>query len=171
MCAEPGAKVLCELVHLGAIACKDGAVDDELGKDTKGAGNAEQDGVVVLLGEAVVLEEDTGVGIDVREGVLGLAVLGEDTRSDLVDLGDEVEHGVLGEVLESELALADVAGVGLAEDGVAVTGNDTAGVEGVPEVLLDVLVREVRADAGLHLGEPVEDLLVGKTVERTSETI
>ena len=29
MCAEPGAKILCELMHLGAIACKDGAVDDE----------------------------------------------------------------------------------------------------------------------------------------------
>jgi hypothetical protein len=80
------------------------------------------------------------VGVDVGEGVLGLAVLGEDTGGDLVDLGDEVEHGVVGKVLEGELALADVTRVGLAEDGVAVTGNDTAGLEGVPEVLLDVLV-------------------------------
>ena len=73
-------------------------------------------------------------------------MLGEDTGGDLVDLGDEVEHGVLGKVLEGKLALADVTRVGLAEDGVAVTGNDTARVEGVPEVLLDVLVREVRAE-------------------------
>jgi len=157
---------------LGALdGGTDGAVDDELRKHTKGTGDTEEDGVEVLLLEAVVLEEDTGVGIDVREGVLGLAVLGEDTRSDLVDLGDEVEHGVLGKVLEGELALADVAGVGLAEDGVAVTGNDAAGVEGVPEVLLDVLVREVRTDGLLHLGEPVEDLLVGKTVKGTGKTV
>ena len=157
---------------LGALdGGADGAVDDELGKHTKGSGDTEQDGVEVLLLEAVVLEKHTGVGVDVGEGVLGLAVLGEDTGGDLVDLGDEVEHGVLGKVLEGKLALADVTRVGLAEDGVAVTGNDTARVEGVPEVLLDVLVREVRADGLLHLGEPVEDLLVGKTVERAGKTV
>jgi hypothetical protein len=157
---------------LGALdGGTDGAVDDELRKHTKGAGHTEEDGVEVLLLEAVVLEEHTGVGIDVGEGVLGLSVLSEDTGSDLVDLGDEVEHGVIGKVLKSELALADVAGVGLAEDGVAVTGNDTARLEGVPEVLGDVLVRKVRADGLLHLGEPVEDLLVGKTVERAGKTV
>lgn len=157
---------------LGALdGGTDGAVDDELRKHTKGTGHTEEDGVEVLLLEAVVLEEDTGVGIDVGEGVLGLAVLGEDTGGDLVDLGDEVEHGVVGKVLKSELALADVAGVGLAEDGVAVTGNDTARLEGVPKVLGDVLVGKVRADGLLHLGEPVEDLLVGETVERAGETV
>lgn len=149
----------------------DGAVDDELGKHTESAGDTEEDSVEVLLLEAVVLEEHTGVGVDVGEGVLGLAVLGEDAGGDLVDLGDELEHGVLGEVLEGELALADVAGVGLAEDGVAVTGNDTARLEGVPEVLGDVLVGKVGADGLLHLGEPVEDLLVGETVEGTGKTV
>jgi len=50
-----------------------------LGKDTKGTGDTEEDGVVVLLNETVVLEEDTGVGIDVRPWVLGLSVLSQDT--------------------------------------------------------------------------------------------
>jgi hypothetical protein len=50
-----------------------------LGKDTNGAGDTEEDGVVVLLNETVVLEEDTGVGIDVRPWVLGLSVLSQDT--------------------------------------------------------------------------------------------
>lgn len=77
----------------------DGAVDDELGKDTNGARNTEEDGVVVGLGETVVLEEDTRVGVDVGEGVLGLAVLGEDAGRDLVDLANELEHGVLGHLL------------------------------------------------------------------------
>lgn len=49
-----------------------GTVDDELGKDTESAGNTEEDSVVSGLSESVVLEEDTGVGVDVREGVLGL---------------------------------------------------------------------------------------------------
>src|SRR5690606_17944130 len=56
-------------------------------------------------------------------------------------------------------ALSDVAGVSLAEDGVAVTGDDTAAVEGVPEVLGDGLVAEVIANLLLHLGEPLEHLL------------
>jgi hypothetical protein len=110
----------------------DSAVNDELGKDTERTGYTEEDGVVVLLSETVVLEEDTGVGVDVGVGVLGLAVLGENTGGDLVDLADELEHWVVGKVLLGELALGDVAGVGLAEDGVAVTGDDLASLEGGP---------------------------------------
>lgn len=179
---------------LGALdGGTEGAVDDELGKDTDGAGNTEEDGVVVGLGKTVVLEEDTGVGVDVGVGVLGLAVLGKDLGGDLVDLGDELEHGVVGHLLcrvvsililtsnldchswwirtLGELALSRVTGVSLAEDGVAVTGNDTAGVEGGPEVVGDGLVAEVVANGLLHLSEPVENLLVGQTVERTGQTV
>lgn len=43
----------------------DCAVDDELREDTDGAGYAEEDGVVAGFGETVVLEENTGVSIDV----------------------------------------------------------------------------------------------------------
>jgi len=149
----------------------DGAVNDELGKDTNGTRNTEEDGVVVSLGQAIVLEENTRVGIDVGVGVLGLAVLGKNARSDLVNLADKLEHGVLRHVLLGEGALGSVAGVGLAEDGVAVTGNDTAGVEGRPEVVLDGLVAEIVTDGLLHLSEPVEDLLVGKTVEGAGKTV
>lgn len=47
---------------LGALdGGTDGTVNDELGKNTKGTRDTEEDGVEVLLGEAVVLEEDTGV--------------------------------------------------------------------------------------------------------------
>lgn len=111
------------------------------------------------------------MGIDVGVGVLGLAVLGKNLGGNLVDLADELEHGILGHLLLGELALGHVAGVGLAEDGVAVTGDDTAGVKGRPEVLGDVLVAEIVTDDLLHLSEPVENLLVGKTVERASETV
>ena len=39
----------------------DGTVDDQLRKDAERTGDAEENGVVVLLGETVVLEEDTRV--------------------------------------------------------------------------------------------------------------
>lgn len=146
-------------------------VDDQLGQDTQGARHTEQDGVVVGLGQAVVLQEHTRVGINVGVRVLGLAVLGQDTGRDLVDLADQLEHGVIGQLAQGKLALRDVAGVGLAQDGVTVTRHDAATVQGGPQVVLDGLVAEVVANGLLHLGEPVQHLLVGQTVERTSQTL
>lgn len=82
---------------LGALdGGTDSSVNDQLGKDTNGTRNTEEDGVVVGLGQAVVLEQDTGVSVDVGVRVLGLAVLSQDTRGNLVDLADELEHGVVG---------------------------------------------------------------------------
>jgi len=111
------------------------------------------------------------VGVDVGVWVLRLSVLGQHTRGDLVNLADKLEHWVVREMLKRKLALGHVAGICLAEDGVAVTGDDTAGLEGRPEVVLDVLVAEVGADTGLHLLEPLEDFLVGESVEGTGETV
>ncbi len=53
----------------------------------------------------------------------------------------------------------------------AVAGDDTAGVEGVPEVLGDGRVAEVVLDGRLHLGEPVEHLLVGQAVQGTGQAV
>ena len=101
------------------------------------------------------------MGVNVGVGVLGLAVFGQDTRGDVVYLADELEHGIVWEMGECEFTLRHVAGVGLAEDCVAVAGDDLAGFEGRPEVVFDALVAEVAADGFLHLLEPVEDFLVG----------
>lgn len=98
-------------------------------------------------------------------------MLGQNARSDLVDLADQLEHGVIRQLPEGKLALRDVTGVSLTEDGVTVAGNNLAGVEGGPQVVLDGLVAEVAADGLLHLGEPVENLLVSQSVKRTSKTI
>lgn len=111
------------------------------------------------------------MGVNVGVRVLGLAVLGQDTGGNLVDLADQLEHGVIGQLAQGKLALGDVTGVGLAQDGVTVTGHDTATVQGRPQVVLDGLVAEVVANGLLHLGEPVQDLLVGQTVQGTSQTL
>lgn len=49
-----------------------GPVPDELDKRSKGTANTESNGVVQRLLEAVMVEEDTGCGIDVGVRVLGL---------------------------------------------------------------------------------------------------
>ncbi len=155
------------------------AVPDEAGKNTELAGNTEEDGVEVLLGEAVVLEENTRVSIDVGVRVLGLTVLCEDVGHDLVDGVDELEEFVVGHVLLAEGLLARVARISLAEDGVTVARNDALGVEEVPgelgEGFLEGLLVVDVDTSGLALladGEEVrKDFLVGETVEGTSETV
>ena len=107
------------------------------------------------------MERKISYRVDVGEGVLGLAVLSQDARGDLVDLADQLEHGVIRQLAKSELALGDVAGIGLTEDGVTVSRDDLARVQGRPQVVLDGLVAKVVANGGLHLGEPVKHLLVG----------
>jgi len=70
-----------------------------------------------------------------------------------------------------ECTLSHVTRISLAENCVTVTWNNLASLEGRPEVLGDSLVAKIVTNRGLHLGEPVQNLLVGKTVERTGETI
>eukprot|EP00657_Telonema_sp_P-1_P009617 TRINITY_DN3854_c0_g1_i2.p1 TRINITY_DN3854_c0_g1~~TRINITY_DN3854_c0_g1_i2.p1 ORF type:complete len:235 (-),score=80.32 TRINITY_DN3854_c0_g1_i2:83-787(-) len=155
------------------------AVPDESGEDAELTADAEENGVEVLLLHAVVLEEDARVGIDVGEGVLGLSVLGEDVGHDLVDGIDEDEELIIGEVTSAEVTLAVVAGIGLAENGVAVSGDDTLAVEEVPGELVKGLLESglvLHVDASLlalalHLEEESENLLVGKTVEGSGEAV
>ena len=110
--------------------------------------------------------------IDVGPGVLGLALLLQDARSNLEELRAELEQGVVGQVLEGELALAHVARVGLAQHGVAEARNDAARVEHVPAGLLDLLVGVRRlANVLHHLGDEAEALLVGEAVERAGEAV
>ncbi len=111
------------------------------------------------------------MGIDVREWVLGFAVLGKNAWGDLVNLRDKLEHWVLWEVLLGENALSHVSWIGLAENGVAVTWNNTSSVKGRPEVLLDLLIGEIVANGLLHLNEPLEDLLVGESVKWAGKTV
>jgi hypothetical protein len=84
--------------HIPLNRGAEGAVDDELGQHANGARHTKQDRVVVGLGQAVVLQQDTRVRVDVGERVLGLAVLLEHLGRNLVDLADELEHGVLRHV-------------------------------------------------------------------------
>lgn len=71
----------------------EGTGPDVVGEDAEGSGDAEQHGVVVHLVHAVVLEQDTGVGVHVGPGVLDLAGLQEDRRHDFVDLRHQLWTG------------------------------------------------------------------------------
>lgn len=72
------------------------------------------------------LQQHAAVGVHVGPGVLGLALLQQHVGDDLVELGHQFEHGVVGKVLHGELPLAGVTRVGLPQDGVPVTGDHLA---------------------------------------------
>ena len=80
---------------------------------TKSSADSEKNGVVVHLLHAVVLEQDTGVSVHIGPGVLHLSGFGQNWRDEHVELRDELEHLVVGQVLESELALTSVSGISL----------------------------------------------------------
>lgn len=73
---------------------------------------------------ASYLEQHSAVGVDIGPGVLGLTLLQEHIGHNLVKLGNQLKHGVVGQVLQGKLALAGVTGVGLPQDGVAVAWNN-----------------------------------------------
>lgn len=71
--------------------------------------------------QASYLEQHPAVGVHVGPGVLGLALLQQHVGHDLVELSHQLEHGIVGQVLQGKLTLAGVTRVGLPQDGVAVT--------------------------------------------------
>lgn len=116
----------------------------------------------------ILLSKDNSL----REGVFGLAVLGQNTRSKFVELVDELENGILGDawVVGAELLKSKETGVWLAEDGMAVSGDDTLGLEQRPQVVDNLLVRGIGANLLDHAENEREHLLVGETVERSCQT-
>lgn len=106
-------------------------------------------------------------------GVLGLAVLGEDAGGNLGGSGDKLEDGVVLDLLSrvSKVHESLESRVGLSQNGVAVTGDDSAGLEDGPQVLDQVLVGVALGDVLLHVEDESQDLLGGEAVERTSKTL
>lgn len=112
------------------------------------------------------------VGVHVGPWVLGLSSGQQDVGDDLVELVDQLDQALAGDVLEGELALACVARISLSQDGVAVTRDDTARGEDLTAVLGELLVGDVTvAQLVLEILQELQDFLVGKSVERSSETI
>ena len=129
----------------------EGTVPDKRRQDTERARHAKQHRVKVLLSKAVVGEEDAAVGIDVGPGVGSLALLKQNVGHNLVQLAHKAEELVIGQVLERKLALACVAGVGLAKNSVAIAGHNLARLERGPHKLLELLVGKVLTNKTLHL--------------------
>ncbi len=89
--------------------------------------------------------------IDIGVWVFSLAVLGQDTRCNLVDLANELEHGVIGKVFQGKLALGDVARVCLSENSMSIAWYDLARLERRPQVICNSFVAKIATNGFLHL--------------------
>ena len=99
-------------------------IPDELRQDTQSTRNTKQDCVVILFRHSIVLQKDTTVSIHVGPWVLGLSMFGQHVGNNVVELGDQLEQGVRGQVLQSKFALASVTRVRLAQYSVTVSRDN-----------------------------------------------
>jgi hypothetical protein len=124
-----------------------------------------------VLGEAVVHKEGTGATVNVGPGVLDLAGGGKQVGNHLVVSLDQVNKVIVLNVLISKLKFEDETGVSLTENGVTVSRDDLAGLEGVGDVGLDIFFSPVLSKLSLEVEDEAEALLVGESVKGASETV
>jgi hypothetical protein len=148
-----------------------GAGPNLSGHNTEGAGNTEENCVVVVLGEAVVHKEGTRAAINVGPGVLDLASSSEKVGNGLVVGFYQVNEVVVFNVLVSELELKHEARVGLAKNSMAVARNNLSGGKGVGNMGLDIVLGPALTIFFLEGKDEGEALLVSKSVEGSSETV
>lgn len=143
---------------------------DELREASKSAGDSEEDGVEGHFSHAEVGEENSRVSVHIGPGVLGLALSEEDIRSDLVEVGDELEEVIVGKMLEGEFSLALVTRISLAKNGVSVSGNDLSTLEMLPDPVLEGGLGVGVSELSHNLVQEEEHLLVGESVKRSGES-
>jgi len=99
-----------------------------------------------------VVQQDTGVGINIGPGVLDFTEVLEDGRNDVVDGLAEFDEGIVLDVFNGEFSLMDVSGVSVSEDSVTITGNDLSGTEGSLGEFLDLFGGDVVTEFSLNVG-------------------
>jgi len=144
---------------------------EQVGHATEGSGDGEDDGVVVEFGHTVMVQQDTGVGINIGPGVLDFTEVLEDGGNDVVYGLAKIDEGIVLDVFNGEFSLMDVSGISVSEDGMTITGDDLSGSEGSLGEFLDLFGGDVVTEFGLKVQQPSQDFLIGKTVEGASETV
>lgn len=139
--------------------------------DSEGAGDAEENSVKVVLGQAVVHEESTGAAVNVWPWVLDLAG-GVEALRDLLVVGlHELNQVVILDVLVGVVKLAHESWVSLAKDCMAVAWYNLSRLECDVDELSNVLSSPVLTVLGLEVEQVVEAFLIGQAVQRASETV
>ncbi len=126
---------------------------EQVGHATEGSGDSEDDGVVVEFGHTVMVQQDTGVGINIGPGVLDFTEVLKDGGNDVVDGLAKFDEGIVLDVFNGEFSLMDISGVSVSKDGMTITGNDLSGTEGSLGEFLDLFSGDVVTEFSLRIFE------------------
>lgn len=118
-----------------------------------------------------MVQQDTGVSIDIWPWVLDFTELLEDWRNDLIYSLAEIDEFVVLDVFNGEFSLVDVSGISVSEDGVTVSWNNLSGGQGSVGEFSDLFVGDVASEFLLKVQQPSQDFLIGQTVEWASKTV
>ena len=146
----------------------------QLTQPPHGPANAEQYRVILVLGEAVVPKQHAAVRIDVRVRIRHLPVFLQHAGHHRVDGIYDLEERIVGHVLQSELALARVSRIGLAQHRVAITGHDLLRVQRLPREFgnrISVHLLPLLREFVLQRLYPLEYLLIRESVEGAGEGV
>ena len=94
----------------------------------------------------------------------------QDAGDELEELVHDLDVVVLQTVLHAEVIEGGEAGVGDAQNGVTVAGDDLTVVETVPGVFRELLVCRNAVELLAHIHNEAQTLLIGQSVERSSQT-
>ena len=92
--------------------------------------------------------------------VLYFAQFAENLRHNFVELGNDLEHVIIRQMLQGEFPLACVTRIRLAKNGMAETGHHT-GLQRVENVLFNLIVRRRFTDLLDEFGDPNQNFLNG----------
>ena len=93
---NPRALTVRTQIPLGGLV----PIPDELRQDTESSGDTKQDGVEVHFLQAVMVQQDSGMGVDVGVWVLDFSEFVEDVGGESVHLRHEFEQFIIREMFQ-----------------------------------------------------------------------
>ena len=93
------------------------------------------------------------MGIDIWPGILDFARLAQHLRCHFVEIGDQLEHGIIGEMLKGKGTLTGVTGIRLAQNRMAESRHHFTRFQRIPYKRRQLLFRRVLPQ--LHKSEYV----------------
>ena len=137
-------------------------------KLTESSADTKEHSVVVHFLHAVVLQQDSGVGIHIGPGVLDLAGFVQDRWDNHVHVGYQLEQLVIGKMLQCELTLTCVSGIGFAQNSMTISGYHLSGFQESPNVVFQLVFGSIITNILDHLGQEDQDFLIGQAVQWSS---
>ena len=119
-----------------------------------------------------MLEECAAEGVHVGIWVFDLADCSEDAGDGVEAFSSKIADVVVLNVAVSEALEMHESGISVSQDSMTVSGDDSAFLEGISDILLDdLLAGSLSSVEVLELSEPLEAFLIGQSVQRSSKSV